>query len=76
MHNLFDLCNLRKKMTENISLPEVLSIAVNSESKEFAVIGKHAQPPRNSLRQNVFEIEQICRKRIKENDPTSAIHSK
>jgi hypothetical protein len=43
-------------MIENIPLPEVLSLAVSSESKEFAVIGKHAQPQRISLRRIIFGI--------------------
>ena len=74
-------------MTENITLPPDLNAAIGSEKKDFAVKADRAQPRKNSISiilfgvvwtaiteiSNVFEVEQICRKRIKENDPTPPI---
>jgi hypothetical protein len=43
-------------MIESISLPEDLSIAISSESKDFAVQGRHAEPPKNSIKTIIFGI--------------------
>jgi hypothetical protein len=43
-------------MIENISLPEELSLALGSESKEFAVISNHAQPPGKSVSSILFGV--------------------
>ena len=64
-------------MIEFIHLPPELVNFIGSESRDFACKNGPDRYVPDTLYitgiPHVFEIEQVCRKRIKENDPTPVI---